>query len=170
MPLDDALRDAAERNGVQQEFWDIFGRRHFTEPETNRAILTALGLDCASEDLCAPRSPRAKRRNRPLLPPVLVMSENESAAFPGIWISKSSPNRAKRIASACENGVARSRLEIAARISRGALGRLHHEADRHAGSRLSARARQARRTRHDPLRSAFATATGDAAISAICAI
>ena len=50
MPLDDALRDAAEQSGVQQDFWDIFGRRHFTEPETNRAILTALGFDCASED------------------------------------------------------------------------------------------------------------------------
>ena len=50
MPLDDALRDAAERNGVQQEFWDIFGRRHYTAPETNRAILTALGFDCASEE------------------------------------------------------------------------------------------------------------------------
>ncbi len=50
MPLDDALRYAAERNGVQQDFWDIFGHRHFTEPETNRAILTALGLDCASEE------------------------------------------------------------------------------------------------------------------------
>jgi 4-alpha-glucanotransferase len=83
VPLDDALRDAAERNGVQQDFWDIFGRRHFTEPETNRAILTALGFDCASEDaLRASLAARAKVENGRPLPPVLVVSENEPLRIP----------------------------------------------------------------------------------------
>jgi len=78
VPLDDALRDAAEQSGVQQDFWDIFGRRHFTEPETNRAILTALGFDCASEDsLRASLAKRDEIENSRPLPPVLVVSENE---------------------------------------------------------------------------------------------
>ena len=96
MPLDDALRFAAERNGVQQDFWDIFGHRHFTEPETNRAILTALGLDCTSEDsLRASFDRQEAADNARLLPPVLVVSENEPLRLPSaIRISKSSPNRA----------------------------------------------------------------------------
>ncbi len=84
MPLDDALRYAAERNGVQQDFWDIFGHRHFTAPETNRAILTALGFDCASEEtLHASLAQRDEAENRRLLPPVLVVSENEPLRIPG---------------------------------------------------------------------------------------
>ena len=76
MPLDDALRYAAERNGVQQDYWDIFGRRHFTEPETNRAILTALGLDCTSEDsLRASLAAREEAEQARLLPQVMVVGE-----------------------------------------------------------------------------------------------
>jgi 4-alpha-glucanotransferase len=83
VPLDDTLRDAAERSGVQQEFWDIFGRRHVTSPETNRAILTALGFDCASEDtLAASLGDREKNQWRRLLPPVLVVSESAPIAIP----------------------------------------------------------------------------------------
>src|SRR5205807_2306041 len=48
--LDDSIRLTAEQNGVQQQFWDIFGKPHITTVETNRAILTALGLDCSSEE------------------------------------------------------------------------------------------------------------------------
>ena len=83
MPLDDALRDAAERNGVQQDFWDIFGRRHYTEPETNRAILTALGFDCTSEEsLQWSLAYRVAVENSRPLPPVLVVSENEPIRIP----------------------------------------------------------------------------------------
>lgn len=84
MPLEDALRNAAERIGVQQDFWDIFGRRHFTEPETNRAILTALGLDCASEESLRDSLARREEaeRGRPL-PPVLVVSENSPLPLHG---------------------------------------------------------------------------------------
>jgi 4-alpha-glucanotransferase len=83
VPLDDALRYAAERNGVQQDFWDIFGHQHFTRPETNRAILTALGFDCVSEESL--RVSLAARdgveHSRPL-PPVLVVSENAELRIP----------------------------------------------------------------------------------------
>jgi 4-alpha-glucanotransferase len=83
VPLDDTLHDAAERNGVQQQFWDIFGRPHITSPETNRAILTALGFDCASEDALA-RSLAERDRTEwlRLLPPVLVVSESAPIEVP----------------------------------------------------------------------------------------
>ena len=83
MPLDDALRFAAERNGVQQDFWDIFGRRHFTTTETNRAILTALGFDCSTEEtLRNSLAERDRINERRLLPSVLVVSENERLRIP----------------------------------------------------------------------------------------
>jgi 4-alpha-glucanotransferase len=84
VPLDDALRYAAERNGVQQEFWDIFGHLHKTEPETNRAILTALGLDCSSEPaLLASLAEEEQAEPGRLLPPVVVVSENTTLQIPG---------------------------------------------------------------------------------------
>ncbi len=77
MPLDDALLDAAGLIGIQQDFFDIFGRRHYTTLETNRAILIALGFDCASEEsLRASLAAREENRKLRLLPPVLVVSEN----------------------------------------------------------------------------------------------
>ena len=42
MPFDDALRDAAERLGIQQQFWDNFGTPHVTSESTNRAIISAI--------------------------------------------------------------------------------------------------------------------------------
>jgi hypothetical protein len=74
--LDDALRNAAERIGIQQDFWDIFGHRHFTEPKTNRAILSALGFDCSSEEVLK-RSFEVRENvlDGHDLPPVTVVSE-----------------------------------------------------------------------------------------------
>jgi 4-alpha-glucanotransferase len=83
VPLDDALRDAAERNGVQQDFFDIFGGRHYTTPDTNRAILTALGFDCASEESLRASLDRLRETEKlRLLPPVLVVSENAPLRIP----------------------------------------------------------------------------------------
>ncbi len=42
MPLDEALRAAAERLGIQQQFWDNFGVAHVTSDATNRAIVDAI--------------------------------------------------------------------------------------------------------------------------------
>jgi 4-alpha-glucanotransferase len=83
VPLDDALLDAAERIGIQQDFFDIFGGRHYTTLETNRAILTALGFDCASEEsLRASLVERDKIDERRPLPPVLVISGNTPLRIP----------------------------------------------------------------------------------------
>jgi 4-alpha-glucanotransferase len=52
-----ALERAASQWGIQPEYWDIFGDRHITTPDTQKTILTSLGvgaatreeLDCACE-------------------------------------------------------------------------------------------------------------------------
>ncbi len=62
MPFDDALRDAAERLGIQQQFWDNFGTPHVTTEATNRAIIAA--IEAASGTLSGDES-------------VIVMSESE---------------------------------------------------------------------------------------------
>ncbi len=79
---DDAIRAAAERSGVQQEFWDIFGHPHRTSPETNRAILTSLGFDCSSAESLklSEAAQEEKQRNR-LLPQVLVVTSGEAVRF-----------------------------------------------------------------------------------------
>ena len=78
MPLDDAIRAAAEQNGVQQQFWDNFGHPHVTDPETNAAILTAIGFNCSSEETLG--RPQASGHETP---PVLVLLEGESVPIAG---------------------------------------------------------------------------------------
>ncbi len=113
MPLDDALRYAAERNGVQQDFWDIFGHRHFTEPETNRAILTALGLDCSSEDsLRAALAAREEQEQARLLPPVLVIGENAPLRIPGNFDLEIVTEQGAKHRVRIENGVASPGLQL----------------------------------------------------------
>ena len=83
MPFDEAIRTAAEKNGVQQQFWDIFGKLNTTPPETNRAILTALGFDCSSEETLRASTHRRDAVNwRRLLPHVLVLGEADALRIP----------------------------------------------------------------------------------------
>lgn len=82
MPLDDAIRAAAERNGVQQQFWDNFGEPHITEPATNAAILTALGFNCSSEEALQASLRSALGTDE--IPPVLVLLEGEPVPWPGV--------------------------------------------------------------------------------------
>jgi 4-alpha-glucanotransferase len=83
VPPDDAIRAAAEQNGVQQEFCDIFGQPHITAPETNRAILTAIGFDCANpEALAASIAAREEADRSRSLPPVMVVSQSDPGEIP----------------------------------------------------------------------------------------
>jgi 4-alpha-glucanotransferase len=116
VPLDDALRDAAEQQGVQQEFWDIFFHRHETAPETNGAVLTALGFDCSSEESLGASIARGEAaEKRRALPPVLVISENDPLAiavksdlpFLEIVTERGTHHRIR-----IDNGIARSDLKL----------------------------------------------------------
>ena len=46
---EEALRRAARAWGIQDEYWDIFGKRHIAGPEIQRAILSSMGF--ASDSL-----------------------------------------------------------------------------------------------------------------------
>lgn len=50
---DAALSAALGICEVQSDFWDIFGHQRFASEETKRAILGALGIDCASTESIA---------------------------------------------------------------------------------------------------------------------
>lgn len=83
MPLNDTIRSLAEQNGVQQQFWDIFGQPHNTSAATNQAILTTLGFDCASEEsLAASATHLAARGQERPLPYVMVAGESEVVRLP----------------------------------------------------------------------------------------
>jgi 4-alpha-glucanotransferase len=83
VPLDDTIRRTAEQNGVQQQFWDIFGTPHITTTETNRTILTALGFDCQSQESLQTSAERLARQDwGRLLPHVLVAGESEPIRIP----------------------------------------------------------------------------------------
>ncbi len=42
---EEALERAAERWGVQREYWDIWGKHHRATPEMIAAVLRSLGVD-----------------------------------------------------------------------------------------------------------------------------
>jgi 4-alpha-glucanotransferase len=107
VPLDDALRYAAERNGVQQDFWDIFGHRHYTTPETNRAILTGIGIDCSSEESVLASVARSEEDGKTgLLPPVLVVTETDQIRIPGNFELQISTEQGEHHTISVENGAA----------------------------------------------------------------
>ncbi len=47
---DEALNQAAQRCGIEPEFWDIFGRQHVASVETKRQIVEALGIGAGSKE------------------------------------------------------------------------------------------------------------------------
>jgi 4-alpha-glucanotransferase len=76
---DEALNRAAETWGIQPDYWDIWGRQHFTPPETKRAILKSLGVDAETREgveraLCE----RAREEWSRLVPPCLVVGQNHA--------------------------------------------------------------------------------------------
>ena len=44
----DALKRAAFENGIDSEYWDMFGHQHTAPPETLGRILESLGWDISS--------------------------------------------------------------------------------------------------------------------------
>jgi len=83
MAYDDILGAAAVEAGIQQDFWDIFGRQHFTSPEINRAILSAIGVDCTTaESITASTQRLHDEELKSVLPAVLVVPEGSPISLP----------------------------------------------------------------------------------------
>ena len=72
------LGHAADEWGVERDYWDIFGHRHFAPPEVLRAILCSLGVDASTtEALDAAIRDRHMQHTGRLLPPTLVVLPGE---------------------------------------------------------------------------------------------
>ncbi len=63
-----ALRTLAHHVGVYDDYWDQKGNRMETGPVTDRALLTAMGLACATDEeaWATLESIRAEEADRPL--------------------------------------------------------------------------------------------------------
>jgi 4-alpha-glucanotransferase len=71
---------AARLWGIEPEFWDIWGGKHFTSTETKQAILKGMGVHAESAQSLR-ESIEARRRKEwtRLVPPCLVVSRQEGA-------------------------------------------------------------------------------------------
>lgn len=68
-----ALERAAERWGVQREYWDIWGKHHRATPEMIAAVLQSLGVESGSrEDLDAALAHEVRAEWQRLVPPTIV--------------------------------------------------------------------------------------------------
>jgi len=63
--------------GIENEYWDVWGRRHAASPEAQTAILTSLGVNGATqESLGQALEERELRQWRKPLPPTIVCTEH----------------------------------------------------------------------------------------------
>ena len=75
---DEALARAAELWGIQPDYWDIWGRRHVTPPETKQAILHSMGIPTETkEQLDEAVASRARDEWSRLVAPCLVISDGQ---------------------------------------------------------------------------------------------
>lgn len=78
-----ALARLAEVAGIEPFYHDIWGNRRDTSPETMRALLAAMGLRADTEEEAAASLTALEGRAwRRLLPPVLVLAEDEAPVIP----------------------------------------------------------------------------------------
>ena len=73
------LQQAAALWGIQPDYWDIFGTKHVTTPEVQRAILSSFGVSCDTrEELEAAVEERLwEEWGRPA-PPTLVLNADKA--------------------------------------------------------------------------------------------
>jgi 4-alpha-glucanotransferase len=70
----DALMRTALEQGINREYWDIFGHRHGVSPEVQKSILEALGIDASTQEtLDAGRRERFRQQAAMVLPPTIVI-------------------------------------------------------------------------------------------------
>src|SRR5579872_5055498 len=76
-PAGRELEAAARLLGVENEYWDVWGRRHAASPETQTAILASLGVNAVTrESLSQALKERELREWRKPLPATIVFTED----------------------------------------------------------------------------------------------
>ena len=77
-PDQQELDAAAHRLGIENEYWDVWGRRHAASRETQTAILASLGVNAAAgESLGRALEDRESHLWRRPLPATLVLTEDQ---------------------------------------------------------------------------------------------
>src|ERR1700704_3093150 len=102
---EDALDRAAQSWGIQPSYWDIWGQRHVTPPETKCAILESLGIRTDTKrslDLALER--RLREEWSRLAPPCLVISENQQRREFGVRMPVESGGLEASISVKLESG------------------------------------------------------------------
>src|SRR5579863_6048434 len=106
---DEALDRVAETWGIQPDYWDIFGKRHFTSPETKRAILESLGIRTDSKKaLEHALNERSRGEWTRLLPPCLVVGENLQARKFSVHLPEELAEADARLVLKLEDGSAQA--------------------------------------------------------------
>src|SRR5580658_6091193 len=68
---------------IDPEYWDIWGRKHFTSDETKRAILRGMGVPAQSaEGLRAAIEAHHRKEWTRLAPPCLVVTQDSAIELP----------------------------------------------------------------------------------------
>jgi 4-alpha-glucanotransferase len=103
-PYETALDRAAQRHGIESEYWDIWRKQHVTSAATKRAILTGFGVDVTSAaSIEASLAERQKNEWLRALPPALVTGADPSRTPCPVRMP---------LGAASENGVLLLELEI----------------------------------------------------------
>ena len=106
---DEALDRAAETWGIQPDYWDIWGRHHITQPETKRAILASLGIRAdTKEELDQALEQRFRDEWSRVLPPCLVISENQRPRELAVHLPAELGEMDARVALKLEDGAAQT--------------------------------------------------------------
>ncbi|MBI2689779.1 MAG: 4-alpha-glucanotransferase [Acidobacteria bacterium] len=77
-----ALRRAAEAHGVQEVYWDIWGKEHKPDIEVQKAVLASMGVNVSSADTIDQSLRDWLRRERLALLPSCVVSSDADAWLP----------------------------------------------------------------------------------------
>jgi 4-alpha-glucanotransferase len=109
------LDDASQRWGIDAEFWDIWGRKHITPPETKQAVLRAMGVDTATaESIRNAIRERDRKQWTSLVPPCLVISATSGPRETPLYVPAPVLGDAAEIRIQREDGAMRtSRVAIA---------------------------------------------------------
>jgi 4-alpha-glucanotransferase len=103
---DEALDRAGETWGIQPDYWDIWGQHHITPPETKRAILASLGIRAdTKEELDRCLEQRFRDEWSRVLPPCLVISQNQRPREFAVHLPVELAERQARVVVKLEGGV-----------------------------------------------------------------
>jgi 4-alpha-glucanotransferase len=78
---DEVLRRVSAEQGINHEYWDIFGRKHVASRDVEQRLLAALGIDVSTQEtLSAEWLNALQRTTSSALPPTIVVGTSDKSA------------------------------------------------------------------------------------------